>query len=133
MVGLAGTILTSLNGVVGSGIFALPALLFAAAGTFSPIAILIFACLYGSVFAVIAALIVMWRRGDAGLRESMGARWLIIIPVALGYIAWLMSQLSLVSVLYMAIMVGIGFAFYFASRGVAVRQDDIDLPETRAV
>ncbi|MEL6737714.1 MAG: amino acid permease [Pseudomonadota bacterium] len=62
VVGLAGAILTSLNGVVGSGIFALPALLFAAAGTFSPIAILIFACLYGSVLAVIAKLSTVFRQ-----------------------------------------------------------------------
>ena len=41
---MGGAILTSLNGVVGSGIFALPALLFAAAGSFSPFAILRFAC-----------------------------------------------------------------------------------------
>ncbi|MEO1489185.1 MAG: amino acid permease, partial [Pseudomonadota bacterium] len=40
----------------------MPALLFAAAGTFSAIAILIFACLYGSVLAVIAKLSTVFRQ-----------------------------------------------------------------------
>ena len=59
---MGGAILTSLNGVVGSGIFALPALLFAAAGSFSPIAILVFACLYGTMLAVTAKLSTVFRQ-----------------------------------------------------------------------
>ena len=59
---MRGAILTSLNGVVGSGIFALPALLFAAAGSFSPIAILVFACLYGTMLAVTAKLSTVFRQ-----------------------------------------------------------------------
>ncbi|MEO0870907.1 MAG: APC family permease [Pseudomonadota bacterium] len=105
----------------------------ALSGTFELLAVLVVSVEQLGFLAVIAALIVMWQRGDAGLRQSMGVRWLIIIPVALGYIAWLMSQLSPISVLYMAIMVGIGIALYFLSRGAAVRQEGIDLPETRSL
>lgn len=61
-IGLAGAIVINLNAVIGSGIFALPALLFAAAGTFSPLAILIYACMYGTVMAVIAKLSTVFRQ-----------------------------------------------------------------------
>ncbi|MEM6584705.1 MAG: APC family permease [Pseudomonadota bacterium] len=100
-------------------------------GTFELLAILTVSVEQLGFLTVIAALVAMWYRGDAGLREDMDARWAIIIPVAVAYIGWLMSQLEPVSLLYMAIMVGLGFALYFASKGSAVRQDGIDLPEGR--
>lgn len=61
-VGLAGSILINLNSVVGSGIFALPAVLFTSAGTFAPYAILIFAVFYGCVIAVSAKLSTVFRQ-----------------------------------------------------------------------
>lgn len=103
----------------------------ALSGTFEILAVLVVSVEQLGFLAVIGALIVMWRRGDAGLRQSMGARWLIIIPVALGYIAWLMSQLSPISLRYMVIMVGMGVALYTLSRGSAVRQEEIELPDMR--
>ena len=42
-VGIAGATLLNLNGMIGAGIFALPALLYAGVGSFAPIAILMFA------------------------------------------------------------------------------------------
>ena len=93
VVGLAGAIVINLNAVVGSGIFALPALLFAAAGTFSPFAILLFACLYGSVMAVIAKLSTIFRQsGGAQLyaQHAFGpvvgfqAGWLAIVTNMIG-------------------------------------------------
>ena len=101
-------------------------------GTFELLAILVVSVEQLGFLAVIAALIAMWWRDDAGLRADMGPHWAIIIAVAIGYIGWLMSQLEPQSVLYMALMVGLGVALYFASRRAAVRQDDIDLPEGRA-
>jgi|GEM_PF-165642 len=62
VVGLTGAILMNLNAVIGSGIFALPALLFAAAGTFSSLAILTFAVLYASLMAVVAKLTTVFRQ-----------------------------------------------------------------------
>ena len=55
-IGLAGATLINLNGVVGSGIFALPALLYASAGSIAPLAILAFAALYAALVAVFAKL-----------------------------------------------------------------------------
>lgn len=60
--GLAGSVLINLNAVVGSGIFALPAVLFASAGTFAPYAILLFAAFYGCAIAVAAKLSTVFRQ-----------------------------------------------------------------------
>ena len=62
VVGLLGPVLMNLNAVIGSGISALTALLFAAAGTFTPLAILVFACLYASLMAVVAKLTTVFRQ-----------------------------------------------------------------------
>lgn len=61
-VGLVGSILINLNTVVGSGIFALPAVLFASAGSFAPYAILLFAAFYGCAVAVSAKLSTVFRQ-----------------------------------------------------------------------
>lgn len=52
VIGLAGATLLNLNGVVGAGIFALPALLYAGAGSLAPLAILIFALLTATTLAI---------------------------------------------------------------------------------
>ncbi|MEM1196893.1 MAG: APC family permease [Pseudomonadota bacterium] len=104
----------------------------AISGTFELLAMLLVSVEQLGFLAVIGALIVMWRRNDAGLRETMDARWAIIITVAVGYIVWLLSQISASSVLYTGVMIGIGTALYFASKNGAVRQDGIELPEGRA-
>ena len=56
VIGLPGATLLNLNGVVGAGIFALPALLYAGAGSLAPVAILAFALLTCSVVAVFGKL-----------------------------------------------------------------------------
>jgi len=98
-------------------------------GTFEIMAVLAVSVEQLGFLTTIGALIVMWRRREAGLRETMDARWLVVVPVATGYIGWLMSQLEPVSVLYTLIMVGNGLLLYFASKGTAVKQDAIELPE----
>ncbi|WP_120076463.1 APC family permease [Aurantiacibacter odishensis] len=52
VIGLGSAVLLNLNGVVGAGIFALPALLYAGAGSLAPLAILAFALLSASLAAV---------------------------------------------------------------------------------
>ncbi|MEM7690072.1 MAG: APC family permease [Pseudomonadota bacterium] len=100
-------------------------------GTFELLAILAVSVEQLGFLIIIAALVAMWWRNDAGLREDMGLHWALIIPVAVGYIGWLMSQLEPQSVLYMALMVAAGVVLFFASKGSALRQDGIDLPEGR--
>ncbi|NVE95604.1 APC family permease [Altererythrobacter lutimaris] len=56
VIGLTGAILINLNGAVGAGIFALPALLYAGAGSFAPYSILIFALFYACLIAIPAKL-----------------------------------------------------------------------------
>ncbi len=54
VIGLAGAVLINLNGVVGAGIFALPALLYAGAGSYAPLAIFLFALLTAASLAIVA-------------------------------------------------------------------------------
>jgi len=56
VIGLASAVLLNLNGVVGAGIFALPAILYANAGSLAPIAILAFALFLSASLAVVAKL-----------------------------------------------------------------------------
>ncbi len=55
-IGLGGAVLLNLNGVVGAGIFALPALLYAGAGSLAPLAILAFALLTATTLGVFGKL-----------------------------------------------------------------------------
>lgn len=103
----------------------------ALSGTFAILATLMVSVELLSFAAVIAALIMMWKRDDAGLRASMDARWAVIVPVAIIYIGWLMSQLAPEDVLRTAAMIAVGLALYWMARGAAVKQDGIDLPEGR--
>ena len=54
--GLASAVLLNLNGVVGAGIFALPAILYASAGSLAPLAILVFALFLSASLAIVAKL-----------------------------------------------------------------------------
>lgn len=56
VVGLAGAVMLNLNGAVGAGIFALPALLYAGAGSVAPLALLVFAAFVGTFIAVVSKL-----------------------------------------------------------------------------
>jgi len=55
-IGLAGAVLINLNAVIGAGIFALPALLYAGTGSLAPLVILAFAALVAAPLMVIAKL-----------------------------------------------------------------------------
>ncbi|WP_137680291.1 APC family permease [Aurantiacibacter suaedae] len=58
-IGLSGAVLINLNGVVGSGIFALPALLYAGAGGYAPLVVLAYALLVAGPSLVYARLSTM--------------------------------------------------------------------------
>lgn len=54
VIGLPGAVLLNFNGVIGAGIFALPALLYAGAGSYAPLAIFLFAVLTAASLAIVA-------------------------------------------------------------------------------
>jgi len=62
----AGAVLLNLNGMVGAGIFALPALLYLNIGSFAPLAILLFAIPIACVAAIIAKLSTLFERSGGG-------------------------------------------------------------------
>lgn len=61
-IGLGGAVLININAAIGAGIFALPALLHAAAGGFAPLAIVAFAAAYACLAGVAAKLSTMFEQ-----------------------------------------------------------------------
>ena len=82
-------------------------------------------------YTVIASLIVMWRRNDGGIADTMGLRWAFIVPVAIGFMAWFTLQVPLRALLYSTILVVIGIVLYRLSSNGAVEHEPILLPEGR--
>ena len=117
--------------VVAIGAYGTIVALLALSGSFTILAVLMVSVEQILFASSISALTVMWWRNDAGLRAAMDARWAVIIPVAIGVVIWLFSQVPLDTVGYTAAFLGVGFLLYFASRGSAVAQDDIELPTER--
>lgn len=66
VIGMSAAVLINLNGVVGAGIFALPALLYAGAGSLAPLAIFAFALLTASVLAVFGKLSTLFDQSGGG-------------------------------------------------------------------
>ena len=105
--------------------------LLALSGSFKILAILMVSMEQILFSSSIVALIVMWWRNDAGLRQSMDARWLIIVPIAVSFVLWLYSQVPWETVPPTLAFIGVGFVLYFLSRRRAVAQDGIELPAGR--
>lgn len=105
--------------------------LLALSGTFTVLATLLVTVEQILFTSSIAALIVMWWRGDAGLRESMGAKWIAIIAVAILWVAFLLRQVPPDAAATTMVFIAVGFALYFVTRRGAIAQDGIDLPEER--
>ncbi|TWJ08960.1 APC family permease [Altererythrobacter ishigakiensis] len=61
-IGLAGAVLININAAIGAGIFALPALLYAGAGSFAPVAIIGFALAYACLASIVAKLSTMFEQ-----------------------------------------------------------------------
>ncbi|MFL0354860.1 APC family permease [Erythrobacter sp. GH1-10] len=118
--------------IVAIGAYGAVIALLALSGDFTSLATLMVGVEQVLFILSIAALIVMWWRNDAGLRNSMDARWALIVPVAIGVALWLFSLVPLESLKVIALFVAVGFVLYFASRRTAVAQDGIELPEGRA-
>jgi amino acid transporter len=66
VVGISGSVLINLNGMVGAGIFALPAVLYLNLGNFSPIAILLFALPLACIASIVAKLSTLFERSGGG-------------------------------------------------------------------
>ena len=82
--------------------------------------------------ASVGALLKMWHRNDGGVADAMGPRWLVIMPIAIGMIAWLTSQVPLSSALSTLALVATGLVLYALSKGGAVKHEGVILPERRA-
>ena len=105
--------------------------LLALSGSFTVLATLLVTTEQIMFSSSILALIVMWWRNDAGLRESMSAKWIGIIAVAILWVLFLLRQVPLDAAVTTAGFVAAGFALYFISKRGAVAQDGIELPEER--
>lgn len=106
--------------------------LLAVSGTFAILAAMVVAVDQLLFTSSIGALLLMWRRNDAGLRDTMDARWLVIIPVAIGMVIWLIRQVPLDSALSTLAMIAVGVVLYFLSKRGAVTHEGVILPEMRS-
>ncbi|MEL6877827.1 MAG: APC family permease [Pseudomonadota bacterium] len=118
--------------IVAIGAYGAIIALLALSGSFTILATLMVSVEQVLFSSSILALIVMWWRNDAGLRDTMGARWLLIMPVAIGLVAWLFSQVPADTIVSTLGFLIVGFVLYFLSKRAGVAQDDIELPEGRA-
>ena len=93
VLGTASAVLINLNGMVGAGIFALPALLYLGIGSFAPIAILLFAIPIACTAAIIAKLSTLFERSggsqlyaETALGKFAGFQvgWLVICASTTG-------------------------------------------------
>ena len=106
--------------------------LLALSGSFTILATLLVTAEQIMFSSSILALIVMWWRNDAGLRETMGAKWIAIIAIAVLWVLFLLRQVPLDAALTTLAFIAAGFVLYWLSKRSAVAQDGIDLPETRS-
>ena len=102
-----GATLMSVNGMIGAGIFALPALLYNAAGDFSPWLFLIFGLLYSCNVLVAARLATLFRSSGGpqlyahaafGPLAGFQIGWLMVIAMAAGRAATLFVLVSYMAV-----------------------------------
>jgi len=109
VLGRTGAVLMSVNGIVGAGIFALPALLHAKVGAFAPWLFLIFGLLYAAIILVTARLATMFK-SSGGLQlyieaafgpfAGFQAGWLIILNFASSRAATLYVLISYLAVIF---------------------------------
>lgn len=104
----------------------------AISGSFAILAMLVVAVEQLIFIASVGALLKMWHRNDGGVADAMGPRWLVIMPIAIGMIAWLTSQVPLSSALSTLALVATGLVLYALSKGGAVKHEGVILPERRA-
>lgn len=112
VVGTLGASLMSVNGMIGAGIFALPALLYDKAGLFAPLMFLIFGVMHACGVLVFAQLATMFRASggtqlylEAAFGPTVGfqAGWLAVIATAAGRGATLYVLVSYLAVFFPAL------------------------------
>lgn len=104
----------------------------ALSGSFVLLATLVVAVEQLIFIIMIGAFLVMWRRNDGGLADTVGLRWLFIVPIAIGFVIWMTLQVPVSSAVSTLALVGVGFLLYFVSRIGAVEHEPVILPERRA-
>ncbi len=109
VVGKAGAALMSINGMIGAGIFALPALLHAQVGSFAPWLFLIFGLLFACGTLISARLSNMFRLSGGpqlyiqvafGPFVGFQAGWVILLAMAAGRAATLYVLVSYLAVIF---------------------------------
>lgn len=109
MVGPLGATLMSVNGMIGAGIFALPALLFAEVGNFAPWMFLIFGLLFSASIFISARLSNMfrasggpqlWAQAAFGPFVGFQIGWVMVLAMAAGRAATLYVLVSYLAVIF---------------------------------
>ena len=109
VVGKIGAALMSINGMIGAGIFALPALLHAEVGTFAPWLFLIFGLLFACGTLISARLSNMFRLSGGpqlwiqvafGPFAGFQAGWIMLLAMAAGRAATLYVLVSYLAVIF---------------------------------
>ncbi|MEM5518726.1 APC family permease [Henriciella sp. AS95] len=109
VVGTIGATLMSVNGMIGAGIFALPAILYAETGNFAPWMFLIFGLLFSCNILVASRMAAMFRSSggvqlyaQAAFGPIVGFQvgWLLVIAISAGRAATLHVLVSYLSVFF---------------------------------
>ncbi len=109
VVGPIGATLMSVNGMIGAGIFALPALLYAEVGTFAPWMFVIFGTLYSFTILIAARLAAMFRSSGGSQLWTQAAfgpfvgfqiGWWVVLGIAAGRAATLYVLVAYMAVLF---------------------------------
>lgn len=112
VVGTIGASLMSINGMIGAGIFALPALLYEKTGAFAPWMFLIFGALYACGVLMAAQLATMFRASGGAQLYAQAAfgpmvgfqvGWVVLIAQAAGRAATLYVLVSYLAVFFPAL------------------------------
>ena len=109
VVGKLGATLMSVNGMIGAGIFALPALLYAEVGNFAPWMFLIFGILFAAGILISARLSRMfrssggpqlWAQAAFGPFVGFQVGWILVLAMAAGRAATLYVLVSYLAVIF---------------------------------
>jgi amino acid transporter len=109
VVGKLGATLMSVNGMIGAGIFALPAILYAEVGNFAPWMFLIFGTLYATGILISARLSNMfrssggpqlWAQVAIGPFVGFQVGWIMVLAMAAGRAATLYVLVSYLAVIF---------------------------------
>ncbi len=87
----------------------------AVSGSFATLAILL-AAIEQVVFALtIISFIVLWKNNFRRLKDSVGPRWLMIIPIAAAMLVWMSLQVPVTAIFSTMAMIAMGTILYWLS------------------